>query len=134
MPTQQLVTLLDRWVTRGQPGRPATEELCPIHNTQRQHKQQDLIHNTQRQQRHDQNILRTKRDKELHQITLQGHNLDLHDGEEYGDKLTPKSMGTFRIIQQNIKLIPENPKSSKNKQISNFISNGDTDVNLLQQI
>jgi hypothetical protein len=48
--------------------------------------------------------------------------------------LTPKSTNTFRVIQQNIKLVPENPKSSKNKQISNVISNREADLYLLQEI
>ena len=82
----------------------------------------------------DPQIYRTQKDKELQQLTLHGHNLDLHDGEEYGDKITPKSPGIFRVFQQNIKLVPENPQATKNKQISNFISNGDADVYLLQEI
>ena len=118
MATQKLVTLLDRWVTRGQPGRSTTENAQPkVRRSQRQR---------QHHQQNQHKIPRTTlQDKEAQQLTLQGHNLDLQDGEEYGDKITPKSPSTFRIVQQNIKLVPENPKAYKNKQISNFISNGD---------
>jgi hypothetical protein len=114
MVIQKIVTLLDRWVTRGQTGNTTIEE------------EQPTIANPQ--------IHRTPNNKELQQLTLHGHNLDLHDGEEYGDKITPKPSGIFRVLHQNIKLVPENPKANKNKQISNFISNGDADVYLLQEI
>jgi hypothetical protein len=65
---------------------------------------------------------------------LQGYNLiDHHDGNKDGNKVTPKRLGTFRFIQHNIKLVLENPKTNKNKQLWNLMSDDDANLYLFQE-
>jgi hypothetical protein len=73
MPIHNLVTFIDRWVTRRRPGRSTTEDAQPtvVNNTQQQCQQQNPhIHRT------------TQQDKESQQLTLQKPNLDLHGRED----------------------------------------------------
>jgi hypothetical protein len=83
------------------------------------------MHNLLQQITHNHNVntcTEHKSTKSPNNLNCSGYNLDLHNGEEDGNKVTPKSPGTFIvIIQQKRKLVPENPKTNKYKNASPMV-------------
>jgi hypothetical protein len=83
----------------------------------RQRKQQ-----SQQQQQQQQQQQRT-----FHQLDLSGENIDLQDGEAFGDTMTKKGPGILRFISQNWNGIPESSYNDKSSQIVNQICSRDAD-------
>ena len=100
--------------------------------TEQQHNEK-----TQKQRR------KKKREKETHyingerqtlqQTTLTGNNLEENDNESYGNTMKTKEENNFRVVSQNIRLLPEVAMSGRSRRVVNTISNTEADVFLMAE-
>ena len=72
---------------------------------------------------------------ELHQSHLIADGGYIYDdAEAFGDKLKKKSPHTMRVGLQNLHLLSEHAKTSKNRQLVQHILEGENDVFLMTEI
>jgi hypothetical protein len=93
---------------------------------------------TQQHNEKTQKQRRKKREKEtnyingkqqkLQQTTLTGENLEEKDNESYGNTMKKKEQNNFRVVSQNIRLLPEVATTGRSRRVVNTISNTEADV------
>ncbi len=93
---------------------------------------------TQQHNEKTQKQRRKKREKEtnrpkLQQTTLSGEKLNDKDNEYYGDEMKAKEENTFRVVSQNVQLLPEAATSSRSRRAVNTISKTEADVFLMAE-
>ena len=97
-----------------------------------------LGENNTKQQNKIQKQRRTQREKatnkpRLQQRTLSGEKLNDKDNEYFGDIMNTKEENTFRVVSQNIHLLPEAATSGRSRRVVNTISQTDADVFLMAE-
>jgi hypothetical protein len=66
--------------------------------------------------------------QKLQQTTLTGENLEEKDNKSYGNTMQKKEENNFRVVSQNIRLLPEAATSGRSRRVINTISNTKADV------
>jgi hypothetical protein len=66
--------------------------------------------------------------KKLQQTTLTGENLEEKDNESYGTMLKKKEENNFRVVSQNIRVLPPVATTGRSRRVVNTISNTEADV------
>jgi endonuclease/exonuclease/phosphatase family metal-dependent hydrolase len=72
--------------------------------------------------------------KRFQQTTLLGVNQEKADVEDYGDKLSAKEDNIFRVIAQNIQVLPPEARTERSRRLVNTIGTTEADVALLSKI
>ena len=82
------------------------------------------------------NKRRKKRDKHdtYNQTTMLGTNMDINDAETFGDAQTSKRPNVFRCGFQNVNNLQEDSRTSKSRQLVDFVVQKDYDCFMMAEI
>ena len=64
---------------------------------------------------------------------ITGEKLDDKDNESFGDMMQRKEENNFRVVCQNIRLLPKTAMSGQSRRVINTISNTEADVFLMSE-